>query len=230
MSFSWVAWQAFWVEAIKTRALRLLHHNAYGELFLLRVYFLAENSTVAGIHENLMQLPMPDWLRDNMQAHLREEGQHIQLFAQAIQARQATLPQKNAMDWLSQHKVKQWQHIATRFQAQFQAGALVPAYVIGECAERMAMRVLVRHCRVLGQAHPLYALFSRVLSDESRHAEQCQQVLSRLVLPHEKASLDALTQQIRQVDFSWGITSALFFYAAGVYWLLRAIIWPIKPA
>jgi Mg2+/Co2+ transporter CorC len=91
------------------------------------------------------------------------------------------------------------------------------------CAEQMAQRVLARHCEVIGGAHTMYPLFSRVLADEAHHVQLCKDVLRQLVAPAEAASLAALLHKTRAIDARFGVTSALVMYATGWFYWLRSL-------
>lgn len=221
-------WRICWVNAIKSRAIRLLHKSRQGELLLLRMYFLAEATTVNGIANDVSPLAMPEWLVAVNAQHLQEEGLHIKLFAEAIKARGGQLPKARKLDWLSRHKVRKWLAIAQHYRSRFAWDGLVPAYAIGLCAEQMAMRVLERHCRAIAPQHPLQALLSRVWADETQHVETCAEVLQKLVQPEESAALRTLLAEIRRVDRAWGFATAVGLYAMACLSLCQAVLCPPK--
>jgi len=205
----WQRWRSFWVDLIKTRSIRLLNKTPQGELFLLKMYFAAEKNTVVGINEKLQALPMPEWLKEDLRIHLQEEGHHIKLFASAIRSYGESPPKSNESSFIDWAKLKPWFKLSKQYESQFVHGALIPAYVIGECAEYMLVRVLSRH-------------------DERRHLQICYQTLERLVLPEEQATLERLRKQVYQVDLSWGVSSALAHYFVGLYFFALRLTHRVK--
>lgn len=217
-------WRMFWVNLIKTQAIRLLHRSCQGELLLLRMYYLAESATVLGISRDVRPLPMPDWLLAINARHLEEEGVHIKLFAEAIKARGGSLPSARKLDWLSRFKLGQWVAIAQRYRSRFSWDGLVPAYAIGLCAEQMALRVLERHGRAISGAHAFRPLLDRVLADEAQHVETCADVLLKLVEPGEMADLHALLAELRRVDYSWGLVTAIGMFCVACWCAARGLL------
>lgn len=206
------------VSRLKNAATRLLHRSVAGELLLLRIYFMGEISSVDGIRHEVGGLPMPDWLQQQNRQHAQEEGQHIRLLSEAIRARGGKIPHKARLDLISQYKVNRWRQLGLASSPHFAAGDLVPAYVIGLCAEQMALRVLDRHCTLIGPAHSFYPLLDRIRQDEIRHVEFCARAIEALVSPSEVPALLRLVQQIRQVEQSWGLTTmaGLWFVGLGL--------------
>lgn len=224
----WQRWRSFWVDLIKTRSIRLLNKTPQGELFLLKMYFAAEKNTVVGINEKLQALPMPEWLKEDLRIHLQEEGHHIKLFASAIRSYGESPPKSNESSFIDWAKLKPWFKLSKQYESQFVHGALIPAYVIGECAEYMLVRVLSRHEKELPTKHPLKEMLQNILSDERRHLQICYQTLERLVLPEEQATLERLRKQVYQVDLSWGVSSALAHYFVGLYFFALRLTHRVK--
>jgi len=213
--------QAYFVDRIKRVAIRLLHRSVRGECWMLRMCFIAEVTTECTLHEDWTG-QTPDWLVPLIAQHLEDEQHHAAAFAKALQARGASAPETSAPDWLSRRKIFQWRNLAHRYAPCFAHDLLVPTYAIGMCAEQMAMRVLARHCEVIGDGHAMYSLFSRVLTDEARHVQLCRNVLLRLVAPAEARQLAALLREIRAIDAGFGVTGALIMYAVGWFYWLRS--------
>lgn len=214
----------FCVDAIKCRALRLLHKSRQGELLLLRLYFLAEGAAVSGITNDVRPLPMPEWMVPVNIQHMQEEGQHIKLFSEAITARGGQVPKDRSLDWLSRRKVGKWLAIAQHYRSQFAWDKLVPACAVVMCAEQMAMRILERHCRAIAPQHPLYALLSRVWSEETQHVNTFAEVLNKLVRPEEQADFCAMLAEIRRVERAWSLTTAAGLYAMACTSLCQAAL------
>ncbi|RQU21800.1 hypothetical protein DF153_10830 [Burkholderia cenocepacia] len=190
--------RAYLVDRIKRAAIRQLHRSTHGERWMLRMYL--------------------DWLAPRIGQHLADERRHAAAFADALRRRGVDVSTgSREPDWLSRRKIMRWRRLAQRYAPHFAQGVLVPAYATGLCAEQMAMRVLMRHCATIGEAHPLYPLLSRVLADETRHVRLCADTLRRLVEPSEAASLAALLDEIRAIEAGFGVTGALAMVAAG--WL-----------
>lgn len=228
----WPRVQAQLVNRIKRAALRQLHASAAGERLLLRTYLIGEEATEIALQRDLIT-QRPDWLVRQMDQHLAEEQQHARRFASALAERAPNgapsprgLPQAGTThsdtkaaqpqpDFLSQRKIAKWQRLAHTYAPRFDQGMLVPAFAIGLCAEQMATRVLERHCATISTRHALFPLLSSVLADEARHVRLCSRTLVRLVAPSEQAALAELLQQIRVIDRSWGITSAIAMLLAG---------------
>ncbi|MDR2838720.1 MAG: hypothetical protein LBV49_09215 [Azonexus sp.] len=211
--------QAALVDRIKRAAIRLMHRSAAGECLILRLGYIAEVSTERALQEDWTG-QMPDWLIPLNERHLADEQRHAAAFAEALRQRGVTTVDAAAPDPLSRRKIAQWRRLAHRYAPRFEQGLLVPVYATGLCAEQMAMRVLARHCAVIGENHPLYPLLSRVLSDEAHHVRLCMQVLQRLVTPGESRQLAALLAKARAIDASFGVTGALAMYlAVGFHWL-----------
>jgi ferritin-like protein len=219
----WLRWQAFWVNAIKSRALGLFHRVEQGEFFLLRIYYLAELISTKDIARELADYPIPEWLRISHRQHLKEEGQHIRLFAQALQSRGAALPEPVALDWFSQRKVEKIRAIAKQYRNNFVQGDLVCAYAIALCAEQLTCRVLSRHCRVIGQSHAMYPLLNQVLQDELRHEGLCIEALKKLLEPNEYVSLQSLLTKIRSIETSWGVSTSIGLYIMACLINLRCL-------
>lgn len=218
------AWQARMVDRIKRSAIRHLHASPRGERLLLRMYLAGEEATERTLQEELMPQP-PSWLAAQVQRHLEDERRHARLFAQALRNAGGEVPAHTAPDWLSRRKIACWRSIAQRHAVHFEHGLLVPAYATGLCAEQMAERVLRRHCETIGPQHALHPLLAEVLADEAHHVRMCLQTLNRLVTAHESSRLTAMLAEIRAVDASFGISTAVAMYAAG---LAYRIGWP-KP-
>lgn len=215
------AWgQAYLVDRIKRAAIRRLHRSRHGERAMLRMYLLGEEATECALHEEWAGEP-PGWIAQRLEQHLADERRHAAAFADALRARGVTVIGQSAPDWLSRRKIARWRRLAYRHASHFAHGMLVPAYATGLCAEQMAMRVLARHCDVIGANHPMYPLLSRVLADETRHVRLCVDTLRRLVAPSETAALAALLAEIRAIDAGFGITGALAMYVAGWVHSLR---------
>jgi hypothetical protein len=216
----WPALQAWLVDRIKRAALRELHATEAGEVLVLRAYLIGEEATELALQRDLAGT-YPDRLQRQVACHLADEQHHADLFAVALAKRGVWRP-AHRPDFLSRWKIAQWRSLAQRYIPQFSMGAVVPAFIIGLCAEQMASRVLQRHCELIGARHPLYPLLSRVLVDEQRHVGLCGRTLARLVAPHEQAALAAMLDEARKVERSFGVTGALAMYAAGVWLRIRA--------
>lgn len=215
----WQRLQAWAVDGIKRRALRRLHRSVRGEILLLQVYLAGEEATERSLQQELLTTA-PAWLAQQAARHLAEEEAHARAFATQIEARGGQPGQFTEPDWLSRRKIARWRRIAQAHAPGFAQGLLVPAYAIGLCAEQMAERVLARHCDTIGPAHPMHALLARVLADERRHVRLCAHTLQRIVAPAEQSQLQALLAEVRAVDRSWGIASALGMLLAG-WWFGR---------
>lgn len=214
-SSRWHALQAWLVDRIKRAALAHLHASRAGEIVVLRAYMAGEVATELELQADFLG-GAPDWLRRQIEQHLLEERGHAAAFAAALAERGAStgLPPP---DILSRRKIAQWRGIGQRYQQAFSNGALSAAYVIGLCSEQMAVRVLERHCAVLAPAHPLHPLLARVLADERRHVRLCSHALARLVPAYEQPLLDAMVDEVRRVERSFGVTGAVGMYAAGLW-------------
>lgn len=211
-SSAWIRGCTKVMQQIKRHALLQLHKSRQGELFLLNMYYLAETVTVASLAKGMHSPKLPDWLEPQQQQHLQEEAEHVTLLADAIQHYGGTLP-ASKLDWLSQHKNQQWHQCAQRYRSHFANDILVPAYAIGLCAEQMAMRVLQRHCQTIGPNHPMHALLQRICQDEESHVYFCAHTLLDLTTEQEYPQLQQLLREIRAIDRSWGIATALAQYA-----------------
>jgi len=210
----WPALQATCVDRIKRTALRQLHASTAGEKLLLRIYLIGEEATEIALHDELVPTP-PEWLARQMAQHLADEQRHAALLADALRQRGWT-PSPSRPDRLSRKKIERWHALARAYAPRFAQGVLVPAYAIGLCAEQMAQRVLQRHCETIGPRDALYPLLSGILVDEGRHVRLCRRTLQRSVSTDEWPALEALLQEIRAVDRSFGITGALAMLAAGL--------------
>lgn len=210
------ALQAHLVDRIKRAAIRHLHASRRGEQLLLRMYLAGEEATERALHEELMPEP-PAWLARQVEQHLADERRHTELFAAALRAAGGRAVARLAPDWLSRRKIARWRRLANRHAPHFAHGVLVPAYATGLCAEQMATRVLRRHCETIGTQHALYPLISSVLADEHRHVRLCALTLQRMVEPTEAARLSALLEEVRAVDAGFGVSGALWMYAAGLF-------------
>jgi len=217
----WAGWRAGLVDRIKRAALRRLHGSAGGERWLLRMYLIGEEATECALHEEWTQQP-PAWLAPRIEQHLGDERRHAAAFARELQARGGAINARLAPDWLSRRKIAAWRRLGRRYAPHFAHGVLVSAYATGLCAEQMALRVLARHCAVIGRGHPMYPLLSRVLADEARHVRLCAQTLKRLVPADEAASLAALLAQVRAIEAGFGVTGAVAMWAVGWWHMLRA--------
>lgn len=222
----WPALQARLVHHIKRAALRQMHASRAGEVMLLRLYLIGEESSEQALQREL-RTSAPEWLTRQLDQHLADEQLHARLFADAIVKRggvaQAAASPEAAPkpDWLSQRKLARWQRLIQRHAPHFAHGGLVPAYAIGLAAEQMASRILQRHCALIGARHALHPLLTRVLADEDRHIRLCSHTLQRCVAPHEEARLAQLMREVRDTERGFGITGALGMYLAGVALRLR---------
>ena len=223
----WAALQARLVHHIKRAALRHLHASRAGERLLLRWYLVGEESSEQALQRE-MRANAPDWLLRQCDQHLADEQGHARLFAQAIAARSghgplAAAPEQAAQpDGLSRRKLARWQSLIRRHAPHFGAGALVPAYAIALAAEQTAVRILQRHCDVIGPGHALHALLSGVLGDEQRHTRLCSHTLQRCVAPHEQAHLAQLLHEARANERRFGVAGAIGMWIAGVALRLRS--------
>lgn len=216
----WQKWRASAVDRIKRKALEQLHRSTGGEALLLRMYLVGEEATECALLEDWTQ-EAPLRLQQQIESHLADERQHARAFASALGARGHAVPQapgQTQPDRLSQSKIAKWRKLSQRYAPQFAHGLLVPAYATGLCAEQMAQRVLSRHCDVIGAQHAMYPLLSRVLGDERRHVQLCQQTLRTLVQPSEMPALARMLAEVRAIDASFGISGALAMYAAGIFY------------
>ncbi|WP_431109974.1 hypothetical protein [Variovorax paradoxus] len=222
----WPALQAHLVHHVKRGALRQLHASRDGEILLLRLYLVGEESSEQALQREL-RASAPDWLTRQLDQHLADEQLHARLFADAIaerggHAQAATSPEEAPQpDWLSRRKLARWQRLIRSHAPHFSHGALVPAYAIGLAAEQMASRILQRHCALIGTGHALHPLLTRVLADEDRHTRLCSHTLQRCVAPHEEARLALLMREVRNTERGFGITGALGMYLAGLALRLR---------
>lgn len=212
------------VDRIKRRAIHHLHRSRRGEVLLLRIYMIAECKTADVCQQQQMLPSLPEWLKRPMAWHLAEEQTHVEIFSQEIASRGAIPDLGQQLDWITRHKIRQWERIAERYIPRFQEGALIPAYAIGLCAEQMARRVLTRHSSVIPDKHPLQPILRRVLRDEEKHIRLCKHVLERLVSPSEQQDLANLLREIRTVDRSWGTRGAIIMYLTGLYYRVTARI------
>ena len=217
----WARWRAGLVDRIKRAALRRLHGSAGGERWLLRMYLIGEEATECALHEEWTQQP-PAWLAPRIDQHLADERRHAAAFGRELQARGGSINARLGPDWLSRRKIAAWRRLGRRYAPLFAQGVLVPAYATGLCAEQMALRVLARHCAVIGRRHPMYPLLSRVLADEARHVRLCVETLKRLVSADEAASLAALLGEVRAIEAGFGVTGAVAMWLAGGWHALRA--------
>lgn len=216
----WQRWRADKVDRIKRAAIAQLHHSQGGEALLLRMYLVGEEATECALMEDWSQ-HAPEWLQQQVAQHLADERHHANAFAKALRARGHEVVQAQGQtepDRLSQAKIERWKKLSQRYATQFRQGLLVPAYATGLCAEQMALRVLSRHCDVIGTQHAMHPLLARVLSDEKRHVQLCQSTLKKLVEPAEIPALEKLLAEVRVIDASFGISGALAMYGAGVFY------------
>ncbi|WP_233161635.1 MULTISPECIES: hypothetical protein [unclassified Achromobacter] len=227
----WARVQAMLVDRIKRAALRRLHASTAGEILLLRMYLIGEESTEQALQDDWMPTDAPQWLSRQSAQHLAEERQHVLAFADAIAQRGGTTGSTAAdsvtesePDWLSRRKIARWKRLGQRHAPHFSHGVLVPAYAIGLCAEQMGVRVLRRHCDTIGAEHPLHRLLAGVLDDESRHVRLCMHTLKRIVTQEELPRLEALLQEIRRIERGFGISGSIGMYLAG--W---ACAWKSRP-
>ena len=222
----WPALQARLVHHVKRAALRQLHASRDGEILLLHLYLVGEESSEQALQREL-RASAPDWLSRQLDQHLADEQLHARLFADAIaerggHAQPAASPEEAPQpDWLSRRKLARWQRLIRRHAPHFSHGGLVPAYAIGLAAEQMASRILQRHCALIGTGHALHPLLTRVLADEDRHIRLCSHTLQRCVAPHEEARLAQLMREVRNTERGFGITGALGMYLAGMALRLR---------
>lgn len=222
----WPALQARLVHHIKRAALRQLHASRAGEIVLLRLYLVGEESSEQALQREL-RANAPEWLARQLDQHLADEQLHARLFAEAIaerggSARAAVSPDEAPRpDWFSRRKLARWQRLIRRHAPHFAYGGLVPAYAIGLAAEQMASRILQRHCALIGPQHALHPLLARVLADEDRHIRLCSHTLQRCVAPHEAARLAQLMREVRDTERGFGVTGALGMYAVGLALRLR---------
>ena len=222
----WPALQARLVHHVKRAALRQLHASRAGERLLMRLYLAGEESSEQALQRQ-MRANAPAWLLRQCDQHLADEERHARLFAQAIAARGGARPAGTAHepaaqpDWLSRRKLARWQSLIQRHAPHFGAGALVPAYAIALAAEQTAVRILERHCDLIGPGHALHALLSGVLADEQRHTRMCSHTLQRCVAPHEQAHLAQLLREARANERRFGVTGAIGMWIAGVGLRLR---------
>lgn len=222
----WPALQARLVHHIKRAALRQMHASRSGEVLLLRLYLVGEESSEQALQREL-RASAPDWLSRQLDQHLADEQLHARLFADAIaerggNAQAAASPDEAPQpDWLSRRKLARWQRLIARHAPYFSHGSLVPAYAIGLAAEQMASRILQRHCALIGPQHALHPLLTRVLADEDRHIRLCSRTLQRCVAPHEEARLAQLMREVRDTERGFGVTGALGMYLAGLALRLR---------
>jgi len=249
----WARVQAVLVDRIKRAALRRLHASTAGEILLLRMYLIGEESTEQALQDDWMPTDAPQWLSRQSAQHLAEERLHVLAFADAIAqrggttrntARGAASPDvvgavnevtgangtaaaatQSEPDWLSRRKIARWKRLGQRHAPHFSHGVLVPAYAIGLCAEQMGVRVLRRHCDTIGAEHPLHPLLAGVLDDESRHVRLCMHTLKRIVTQEELPRLEALLQEIRRIERGFGISGSIGMYLAG--W---ACVWKSRPS
>jgi hypothetical protein len=219
----WPRLQALLVDRVKRAALRRLHASNAGELLLLRMYLVGEESTEQALQDDLMPTDLPGWLSRQARQHLAEERQHVHAFAGAI-AQRGGAAGAGEPDWLSRRKIARWKRLAQCQAVLFSQGVLVSAYAIGLCAEQMGVRVLRRHCDTIGAGHALYPLLAGILADETRHVRLCEQTLRRMVTPQELPSLEALLRRIRRIERGFGVSGAAAMYLAGCIcaWRSRA--------
>ena len=213
-------WRASMVDRIKRAALRQLHLSRGGEILLLRMYLVGEEATECALLEDWTQ-EAPQWIQQQVAQHLADERHHASAFAQELRLRGSAVPEEAGVtqpDRISLGKIMKWRKLSLEYAPRFAQGLLVPAYATGLCAEQMAMRVLKRHCDLIGDQHAMYPLLARVLSDEMRHVQQCQDMLKKLVEPAEIPELERLLFSIRAIDASFGITGSLGMYAAGIFY------------
>jgi hypothetical protein len=227
----WPRLQARLVHHIKRAALRQLHASRAGERLLLSLYLAGEESSEQALQREL-RANAPDWLMRQCDQHLADEQEHARLFTQAMAARgghgqvaaaPGPAPQP---DWLSRRKLERWQALIRRHAPHFGAGALVPAYAIALAAEQTAVRILQRHCDLIGPGHALHALLFRVLGDEQRHTRLCSHALQRCVAAHEQARLARLLHEARANERRFGVTGAIGMWIAGVALRLRGAATP----
>lgn len=222
----WPALQARLVHGIKRAALRQLHASRAGEVMLLRLYLVGEESSEQALQREL-RASAPDWLLRQLDQHLADEQLHARLFADAIAARgghaqAAASPDKAPQpDWFTGRKLARWQVLIRAHAPHFAHGALVPAYAIGLAAEQMASRILQRHIALIGPSHALHPLLTRVLGDEDRHVRLCTRTLQRCVSPAEQPRLAQLMREVRDTERGFGITGAVGMYLAGLALRLR---------
>ena len=79
----WPALQARLVHHLKRAALRQLHTSRDGEILLLRLYLVGEESSEQALQREL-RASAPDWLARQLDQHLADEQLHARLFAGAI--------------------------------------------------------------------------------------------------------------------------------------------------
>lgn len=213
-------WRANMVDRIKRSALHQLHCSRGGEMLLLRMYLVGEEATECALLEDWTQ-EAPQWIQQQVAQHLTDERHHARAFAQELRLRGSVVSEAAGTaqpDRISLGKIMKWRKLSLDYAPRFTQGLLVPAYATGLCAEQMAMRVLKRHCDLIGDQHAMHPLLARVLSDEIRHVQQCQDMLKKLVEPTEIPALERLLFSIRAIDASFGITGALGMYAAGIFY------------
>lgn len=224
-----LSWQALAVDRIKRAAIRQLHRTKKGELLLLKIYLIGEESTEQTLQQELVPNP-PPWLEKLVAQHLHEEQVHVELFANAMRELGAQVKTGEPPDRISARKIEQWRQLALQYAPAFQQDVLVPVYAIGMCAEQMAQRVLTRHKEAAGAQHAWQPLLCRVLKDEEHHVRMCAYVLQRTVHPQESDKLYELLDKVRHIDRSWGITGAVGMYAMGVIYRVGQWLRPNKPA
>lgn len=224
-----VRWQAWAVDRIKRAAIQQLHRTKKGELLLLKIYLIGEESTEQTLQQELVSDP-PKWLDKLVAQHLHEEQVHVELFANEMRQLGVEVKTGQPPDRISARKIEKWRQLALQYAPAFKHDVLVPAYAIGMCAEQMAQRVLTRHKEAIGTQHALYPLLCRVLKDEEHHVRMCAYVLQRTVYPQESGKLYELLDKVRQIDRSWGVTGAMGMYAMGVIYRVGQWLIPAKPA
>ena len=215
----WPRVQARLVDRTKRAALRQLHRSPQGEVFLLRMYLVGEEATELALHAELTSQGQPDWLAKQAESHLADERKHMRLFANAI-TQLGVAPPQGQSNWLS-GKLMRWKSLAQRYAAHFSHGPLVPAYAIMLCAEQMAVRVLERHCSVIGTSHLLHGLLTGVLDDESKHVRFCAHTLTRIVPESELPHLRTLLKEIRKIERGFGVSGAIAMYLVGLLYSWR---------
>ena len=85
----WPALQARLVYHIKRAALRQMHASRAGEVMLLRLYLVGEESSEQALQREL-RTSAPEWLTRQLDQHLADGQLHARLFADAIVERGGT--------------------------------------------------------------------------------------------------------------------------------------------
>lgn len=221
-------WQARAVDAIKRRALRLLHVTAAGEALILASYLWAEEAAELGPLNELTGLHPEPWLQAQLARHLGDEARHASILRTRLRALGREPSGTPQVDVVSAHKLRSLKRLIESAAGHFAAKGLVPLFAVVESVEATTVRVFKRHLEVLARPDApegsaiTRAILIDLLADEQRHQQACAAALVRLVQPQEEPHLAALRARIDEIGRSFGVIGAAALWLAGAGFQLQA--------